>query len=132
GYGKSDKPHGIASYDIEHLANDVLSIADSESAPTFHLVGHDWGGIVAWWIAAQHAARIARLVVLNAPHPGIFHTYLLSHPRQLVRSWYVGAFQLPWLPETLLAAANYQLLFKSVQRTSLPGVFDDSDRRYLV
>lgn len=132
GYGKSDKPRGIAAYDIDRLAEDVLGIADAESASTFHVVGHDWGGIVAWWVAAQYPDRVARLVVLNAPHPGIFHTYALRHPRQLLRSWYVAAFQLPWLPEKLLSAANYKLLFKSVQNTSLPGIFDDGDRRYLV
>ena len=132
GYGKSDKPSRIASYDLEQLANDVVAIADSESANNFHLVGHDWGGIVAWWVAAKHAARVSRLVILNAPHPGIFQAYLLGNPRQILRSWYVGLFQLPWLPEALLSAGNYEILFQSVKRTSLPGIFDHSDRRYLV
>jgi epoxide hydrolase 4 len=132
GYGKSDKPSGVANYDLEHLANDILAIADSESAATFSLVGHDWGGIVAWWIAAKHSARVSRLVILNAPHPGTFQGYLIRNPRQILRSWYVGLFQLPWLPEALLSAAEYELLFQSVKRTSLPGIFDESDRRYLV
>ena len=132
GYGKSDKPSGILAYDLEHLANDILGIADSESAAKFSLVGHDWGGIVAWWIAAKHSARVSRLAILNAPHPGIFQAYLLRHPRQILRSWYVGFFQLPWLPEALLSAGDYELLFQSVKRTSLPGIFDASDRRYLI
>lgn len=132
GYGKSDKPRGVSHYDIEHLANDILGIADLESAATFSLVGHDWGGIIAWWIAAKHPARVSRLMILNAPHPGIFQPYLLHNPRQILRSWYVGFLQLPWLPEALLSAGNYELLFQSVKRTSLPGIFDESDRRYLV
>ena len=132
GYGKSDKPSGIAPYDLDQLANDVAAIADSESAKTFHLVGHDWGGIVAWWVAVKHAARVSRLVILNAPHPGVFQAYLLRNPRQILRSWYVGLFQLPWLPEAILSAGNYELLFQSDKRTSLPGTFDQSDRRYLV
>lgn len=53
GYGQSDKPVGIAAYDLDHLANDVLGIADSEGCATFSIVGHDWGGVVAWWIAAN-------------------------------------------------------------------------------
>jgi epoxide hydrolase 4 len=132
GYGKSDKPIGVSHYDLDHLAKDIIAIADSESAATFSLVGHDWGGLVGWWIAAKYAARVSRLVILNAPHPGVFQGYLIRNPRQLLRSWYVGLFQLPWLPEALLSAGNFELLFQSVKRTSLHGIFDESDRRYLV
>lgn len=132
GYGKSDKPTGVSAYDLEHLASDVIALADSEHVSSFSLVGHDWGGIVAWWVASRFPERVERLVVLNAPHPGIFHSYLLRHPTQLLRSWYVGFFQLPWLPEALLSARQYAMLFRSVQSTSRPGIFDDSDRRYLV
>jgi pimeloyl-ACP methyl ester carboxylesterase len=70
-------------------------------------------------------------VILNAPHPGIFQRYALRHPTQLLRSWYVGFFQLPWIPEAILSTRNYALLFRSVKTTSLPGTFDESDRRYL-
>jgi pimeloyl-ACP methyl ester carboxylesterase len=132
GYGKSEKPRGISAYDIEHLANDVVALADSEGCSTFSIVGHDWGGIIAWWVAARFPQRVARLVILNAPHPGIFQSYLLRHPSQLFKSWYAGFFQLPWIPEAMLAAGNYRLLFRSVRLTSQPGVFDNSDRRYLV
>jgi len=109
-----------------------VALADSEGLATFSLVGHDWGGLVAWWVAARFPERVARLVILNAPHPGVFHSYLLRSPTQLARSWYVGFFQLPWLPEAVLAARNYALLFWSVKKSSRPGVFDASDRRYLV
>lgn len=132
GYGKSDKPQGLSAYDLDLLADDVLALADAEQCSQFCLVGHDWGGIVAWWIAAKHPARVKRLVILNAPHPGVLKKYLLRNPRQLLRSWYVGFFQLPWLPEKMLTLGNYALLFRSIKQTSLPGVFDESDRRYLV
>lgn len=131
GYGQSDKPAGIASYDIDDLAGDVIALADGERLERFCLVGHDWGGIIAWWTAARFPERISRLVILNAPHPGIFHPYALTHPTQFLRSWYVGFFQLPLIPEALLAAGNFELLFQAVKRTSLPGIFDASDRRYL-
>lgn len=132
GYGKTDKPKGVAAYDIDQLAADVIALADSENASTFHLVGHDWGGLVAWWVAALFPERVRRLVILNAPHPGAFQGYLLRHPSQLCRSWYIGFFQCPWLPEAVLSARNYALLFRAVRSTSQPGVFDESDRRQFV
>jgi epoxide hydrolase 4 len=132
GYGKSSKPTNVSDYDIDHLASDVLALADAEGCRTFSLIGHDWGGIVAWWVAARAAERVARLVVLNAPHPGVFQNYAFHHPSQLLRSWYVGFFQLPWIPEAVLSVNNYALLFRSVKHTSRPGIFDDSDRRYFV
>lgn len=132
GYGASSKPKGISSYNIDELADDIIGLADDHGCETFSLVGHDWGGIVAWWVAARFPERVSRLVILNAPHPGIFFPYLLRHPGQALRSWYVGFFQLPVLPEAILAAANFAILFRSVRRMSRPGVFDRSDRRYLV
>lgn len=131
GYGHSGKPRSVSSYDIDCLAEDVIALADSEGCATFNLVGHDWGGIVAWWVAARFPDRVRRLVILNAPHPGIFQSYLMRSPGQMLRSWYVGFFQLPCIPEAILSARNYALLFRSVQQTSQPGIFDDSDRRYL-
>ncbi|MGN6547428.1 MAG: alpha/beta fold hydrolase [Aureliella sp.] len=131
GYGESDKPPRIGDYDIERLAEDVVALADSEQRSTFSLVGHDWGGIVAWWVAARFPERVERLAVLNAPHPGAFKSYLMRSATQMFRSWYVAFFQLPWLPEALLSAHHHALMFRAVQGTSLPGVFDDSDRRYL-
>lgn len=132
GYGKSDKPRGASAYDLDLLAEDVRALADSEGADRFHVVGHDWGGIIAWWVAAQFPKRVAQLVSLNAPHPGVFFPYLLRHPTQWLKSWYIGFFQLPWLPEALLSRNNYRPLFRGVVGTSQPGVFDESDRSLLV
>lgn len=132
GYGRSEKPRGVAAYDIDRLAEDVIALAESEGYRTFHLVGHDWGGIVAWWTAARFPERVSRLAILNAPHPGVFRDYLFRSPTQILKSWYVGFFQIPWLPEAALSANDYATLFRSMQSTSEPGIFDDSDRRYLV
>lgn len=132
GYGESDKPAGIDAYDLDILAEDIALLADSEGRQTFSVVGHDWGGIVAWWVAARFPERVERLVVLNAPHPGAFSQYVRRHPTQLLRSWYVGFFQVPRLPEILLSAQDYALLFRAVKATSRPGTFDAQDRRRLV
>lgn len=131
GYGHSDKPRGVSSYDIDILADDIVALANLEGHAKFSMLGHDWGGIVSWWVAARVPHRVERLAILAAPHPGVFQSYLLRSPTQLLRSWYAAAFQLPWLPEALLSAHDFALLFRAVQSTSRPGIFDQSDRRYL-
>jgi len=115
GYGRSSKPSPISDYHLDHLANDILALADSEGRQQFQLVGHDWGGIVAWHTGIVAPDRVTRLVVLNAPHPDVFWKYLLTHPTQLLKSWYVMFFQFDWLPEALLRAKSYERLAKSVK-----------------
>lgn len=67
------------------------------------MCGHDWGGAIAWAAATYDGRVVERLVVLNCPHPAAFARELVTNPRQLARSRYMLAFQLPWLPERLLA-----------------------------
>ena len=91
------------------------------------VAGHDWGGALAWLLAMQHPERIERLVILNAPHPIRFLKGLRS-PRQLQRSWYMVAFQLPWLPERLVAAQDFEALRRALRRQpTRPGAFTDQD-----
>ncbi len=80
GYGLSDKPDGVAAYHLDKLAGDVIALADAYGFATIRLVGHDWGGLVAWWTASHYPDRIARLAILNAPHPGVVGAYIRSHP----------------------------------------------------
>jgi pimeloyl-ACP methyl ester carboxylesterase len=124
GYGESDVPDGVDAYALDVLVTDVIGLADAFGAASFCLVGHDWGGIVAWAVAARHPERVRRLVILNAPHPDTMKTEMRTHPAQLLRSWYVGFFQIPGLPERLLAAFRYRALRRSLRRTSRPGSFD--------
>jgi pimeloyl-ACP methyl ester carboxylesterase len=123
GYGTSDKPAGVAAYSVETLAEDVVGIAAALGHDRFALVGHDWGGIVAWHLAGRHAAHIDRLAILNAPNLDVFPGYALHHPAQLLRSAYVGAFQLPLLPEITLAAFDYALLQAMLTQSARPGTF---------
>jgi epoxide hydrolase 4 len=127
GYGHSDKPAGVSAYDLDILAQDVMELAATEEHAKFHLVGHDWGGIVAWWTAARFPGRISRLTVLNAPHPGVFGRYLFRNPGQMLRSWYVGFFQIPYLPEGLLHAHNFHLLRRCLESTAPPGLFSEAN-----
>lgn len=109
GYGKSDKPRGLDAYRIEVLARDVARLIEALGAERADVVGHDWGGAVAWSFAMWYPERLDRLGILDAPHPARF-SRALKRPRQFLRSSYSLFFQLPWLPEALLRAGDFFLL----------------------
>lgn len=99
GYNESEKPPGVASYHIDRLTGDVGGLMRAFNEERAVIIGHDWGGGVAWSFAANYPHMTARLVVLNCPHPGAFQKALKENRQQLRRSWYIFYFQLPWLPE---------------------------------
>jgi len=127
GYHLSDKPEGRRAYDLDILAQDLDALSEALGYTRCTLVGHDWGGLVAWWTASRYPERIERLVVLNAPHPTIAGSYLRRHPSQMLRSLYIGLFQIPYLPEAMLAANNHQALKRTLLRTSRAGTFSEND-----
>jgi pimeloyl-ACP methyl ester carboxylesterase len=127
GYNFSDKPVGVGAYHLDRLARDVVGLADAYGRSRFQVVGHDWGGLVAWWTASRHPDRVERLVALNAPHPAVVGSYMRSHPSQMMRSFYIGVFQMPWLPEAMLRAGNFQALRNSLVTTSRRGTFTEED-----
>jgi pimeloyl-ACP methyl ester carboxylesterase len=104
GYGGSSRPRARDAYRMEHLIDDVAGLFDALGARRRLLVAHDWGGIIAWAFAMERARPLDGLIVMNAPHPAAYLAYLRGHPAQWLKSWYVGFFQLPWLPETLITA----------------------------
>jgi len=99
GYNETSKPRD--GYDVASLVEDVLALARALGHERFGLVGHDWGGVVAWAAAARHPERVTRLAIVNAPHPTLFVRALRSSPAQMLRSWYVLLFQIPGLAEWL-------------------------------
>ena len=127
GYNVSDKPKPMAAYSIDQLANDVIGLIDAAGRQQAHLVGHDWGAAVAWWVAAQCGDRLKSLVILNVPKGEVLFRTIATQPRQLLRSWYILFFQLPWLPQTLARLGNGRMLAASLRRSSRPGTFSDSD-----
>ncbi|GAC1469638.1 MAG: alpha/beta hydrolase [Isosphaeraceae bacterium] len=127
GYNLSEKPRGLIHYALDALADDVLALIDATGRTKASVVGHDWGGIVAWWLALRHPEKVERVAVLNAPHPEFLLKGIRKHPSQLLRSWYVLYFQLPWLPEAGLGWAHGKALAESLRKTSRPGAFTDDD-----
>ena len=130
GYNLSDKPSGVASYRTEAVVEDLAGLIRTCGAERVAVIGHDWGGGVAWLFAMRHPELVRRLAILNAPHPAVFRR-ALRHPRQLLRSWYMFFFQIPWLPEALLRAGNYASLRRTLRTDPLrPGAFtrEDLDR----
>lgn len=109
GYSAGARPNGVESYSIEHLIADALAIAEHFGADRFHLVGHDWGGQLAWLIAARHPERLHSLSVLSRPHPAAFRGALKSDPAQSQRSRHHTLFQDPESARRLLTDAAARL-----------------------
>ena len=103
GYGGSDRPGRVRDYRMRNLVDDVAGLIDAAGADETLLVGHDWGGAIAWVFALAGLRPLERFIVMNLPHPRLFRRGLRTW-KQLRRSWYIFFFQLPWLPERLLGA----------------------------
>jgi len=127
GYHRSAKPRGLGPYRLDRLAGDVLAILDALGPGAHPVVGHDWGGALAWWSALSFPGRIARLSILNAPHPVTFRRALARDREQRRRSRYFFWFLLPWIPERRLSKDSFRVLKAMFRRTSRPGTFTEED-----
>jgi pimeloyl-ACP methyl ester carboxylesterase len=116
GYNESDTPKGIQSYRTNTLVADIVGLIEQLNCGPVHLAGHDWGGLIAWRVAAMHPELIRKLVILNAANPMAFRRELARNPIQWLRSYYVLLFQLPWLPEYLVRARNFTALERAWSR----------------
>ncbi|URW74493.1 alpha/beta hydrolase [Sphingomonas donggukensis] len=95
GFARSSKPAGVENYTPDKPVADLIALADHFGIDRFTLVGHDWGGAIAWMAALQQPARVARLVIVNAPHPFVFQKSLFDDPAQRAASQYITAFRNP-------------------------------------
>lgn len=130
GYNTSEKPPGVASYHIDLLAADVaglLRIFGGEHGG--FLVGHDWGGVVAWHTAGLYPELVQKLIILNAPHPDRFVEVLRAVAAQRRKSWYIGLFQFPWLPERILPRSPALVKRFFLGSGANPHNFTDDDAR---
>ena len=132
GYNESDKPAGVAAYDMKELVADVAGLVTAFGARDAIIVAHDWGGGIAWQFAMDHPELTKRLVVMNSPHLAIFQQHLRANPRQLLKSWYMFFFQIPWLPETLLALGDAWPIGNAIRHAAIQkAAITDDDLRTL-
>ncbi|MGI8552644.1 MAG: alpha/beta fold hydrolase [Dehalococcoidia bacterium] len=127
GYNLTEKPRGVSSYRMGTLVEDIVDLIRVLGYERAVVVGHDWGGAVAWQLAITHPEVVRRLIVLNIPHPMAMARGLLT-PRQLLRSWYIFYFQMPGLPELSLRANNYAAIEQSFRGMAIrKTAFSDED-----
>ena len=130
GYNRSDKPPCVRDYRMELLVADVLALVRDVAGRGARaaVVGHDWGGVIAWRLAMAHPEAVSRLAILNAPHPAAYLRELRRSPAQLLKSWYALFFQLPWLPEALVRCGDFALMKRGFRLDpSRPGAFTRAD-----
>jgi pimeloyl-ACP methyl ester carboxylesterase len=120
GYSPGARPAGRRAYRLGEAVADVVALLDAAGVAEAHVVGHDWGGAVAWALAAGRRARVRTLTALSTPHPAAMTRAVVTSD-QALRSWYMGVFTLPVLPERLLLARGGGLMARGLERGGLPA-----------
>ena len=118
GYGRSSRPSRVEDYRMDRLTADVVGLIDAADARSTMLVGHDWGGAIAWATAIGRLRPLDRLIIMNIPHPALFFESLFRWP-QVRRSWYIFAFQLPVVPELLLRRRGARAIARTILRMAV-------------
>jgi pimeloyl-ACP methyl ester carboxylesterase len=119
GYSPAARPPGRSAYAMREVVDDVLALLDGAGLESAHVVGHDWGGVAAWALAAWHPWRVRTLTALSVPHPAAM-AQALVHSDQALRSAYIGFFQLPVVPEAVLLAGGGAVLRRGLRQGGLP------------
>jgi len=131
GYSPGARPRRRRDYAMRHLVGDVMALADSVGAERFHLVGHDWGGAVAWSAAAWHPERLRTVTSLATPHAKALMKSMLSST-QALQSWYMAFYQLPWLPELSITSGLGGKAFERVLvRSGLSAAWAEEYLRFM-
>ena len=129
GYNLSSRPDGVEAYTADRLAADIVGLVRERGAESALLVGHDWGGTVAWTMAMNHPEVVDRLAILNAAHPRRLQQGL-HNPNQLRKSWYFFFFAIPGLPEEVVHARNWHF-FRHFLQDARPPYTDEEIERYV-
>jgi pimeloyl-ACP methyl ester carboxylesterase len=129
GYNLSSRPDGVEAYTADRLAADIVGLVRERGAESALLVGHDWGGTVAWTMAMNHPEVVDRLAILNAAHPRRLQQGL-HNPNQLRKSWYFFFFAVPGLPEEVVHARNWHF-FRHFLQDARPPYTDEEIERYV-
>jgi pimeloyl-ACP methyl ester carboxylesterase len=129
GYNLSSKPEGVDQYQVKNMVEDLRALAEKLGHKQFTLIAHDWGGAIAWAFAIAHPDYLEKLVIINAPHPGVFQRELRDNPAQQKASSYMLLFRSEQAEQTL-SANNYALLVQIVLGEGLKnGVFSEEDKK---
>src|SRR5207245_10405252 len=129
GYNLSSKPEGFEPYGVDLLAADIRDLIGELGAESALLVGHDWGGSIAWTTAMNHPEVVDRLVILNAAHPRRLSEGL-RNPNQLRKSWYFFFFATPGLPEDVVHARDWHFLRVVLLDANAPYATQELDRYF--
>jgi pimeloyl-ACP methyl ester carboxylesterase len=129
GFGTSDKPHGVEAYRTDRIIEDLIALADALDLERFTLVGHDWGGAIAWLAALRHPDRLSRLVIVNAPHPLVFQKSLFDDPAQRAASQYISAFRNPMMEQGLEAMGLETFFTKTFASHADISLLSDEERQ---
>ena len=127
GYNLSSKPEGFQSYAVDLLAADIRGLIGELGAESALLVGHDWGGSIAWTIAMNHPEVVDRLAILNAAHPRRLGQGL-HHPSQLRKSWYFFFFAVPGLPEDVVHLRDWHFFRHFLEDANPPYTPEEIER----
>lgn len=127
GYNLSDKPERIEDYTIDKLRDDIVGLIEAFGETSAFIVGHDWGGAVAWHLAASKPEYVKKLIAINIPHPAAMPRVMMKNPLQWVKSSYMAFFQLPEVPEKLMAANDFESMKQAVKGTARSSAFTEQE-----
>jgi pimeloyl-ACP methyl ester carboxylesterase len=127
GYNLSDVPKDVRAYTLPELGLDMIGLLDHFGIDQVNLVGHDWGAAVAWGLAITFPQRVRRLAILNVPHPMVILRFWAQSPDQLLKSWYIGFFQIPSLADWAMRRNHFASAVQAFLSSSRPGTFTESD-----
>jgi pimeloyl-ACP methyl ester carboxylesterase len=130
GYSPGANPRDASAYSMDLLVDDVIGIADALGVGRFHLVGHDWGGGLAWSLAGSHPERLLSLTAVSTPHSAAMLEALRTSTQSL-RSIYMGFFRVPRVPEAIMQAGNFVQLGIGLRMFGLPRESWHRDRAQL-
>lgn len=132
GFARSDLPQDVEDYRADVLIDDIFALADALEVELFSLVGHDWGGAIAWAIAIRDYPRLNRLAIVNSPHPAIFQKSLIEDEEQRAASQYITAFRTPGF-EKAVEAMGYEAFFDKTfaRHVDVSRISADEKRQYI-
>jgi pimeloyl-ACP methyl ester carboxylesterase len=132
GFAASDRPLEVGAYATDKLVDDIFALADALSLERFALIGHDWGGAIAWPAALRGDPRLTRLAIINAPHPLIMQKSLIEDPEQRAASQYINAFRDPGFERAVEAMGFATFFDKSFSKhVELSRIPEEEKRQYL-